>query len=142
MLFATPSLTPDDHRVVDEIEALRSEFRHRLAQPRRWEGQLRRSLTAAAIRGSTHIEGYTISSEDAETLIAGGDISPETDEATRNAVTGYRDALTYIQHAADFQIFAWRNFGGFVGWQNCNLRHDKKIFQNGEVATLENSFMI
>ncbi|WP_405820281.1 Fic family protein [Streptomyces sp. NBC_01390] len=107
MLFATPSLTPDDRRVVDEIEALRSEFRHRPAQPRRWEGQLRRSLTAAAVRGSTRIEGYTISSEDAETLIAGGDISPETDEATRNAVIGYRDALTYIQHAADFQVFAW-----------------------------------
>lgn len=107
MLFATPHLTPDDLRVLDEIEALRTEFRHQLAQPRRWEGQLRRSLTAAAVRGSTHIEGYTISSEEAETLVAGGDISAETDDATRNAVTGYRDALTYIQHASDFQIFAW-----------------------------------
>ncbi|WP_406410462.1 Fic family protein [Streptomyces sp. NBC_01614] len=107
MLFTTPPLTSDDRRVIDEIEALRTEFRHRLAQPRRWEGQLRRSLTAAAVRGSTHIEGYTISSEDAETLIAGGDISPETNEATRNAVIGYRDALTYVQHAAEFQIFAW-----------------------------------
>jgi Fic family protein len=107
MLFATPSLTSDDHRVIDEIEALRTEFRHQLAHPRRWEGQLRRSLTAAAVRGSTHIEGYTISAEDAETLIAGGDISPDTDEATRNAVTGYRDALTYIQHASGFQTFSW-----------------------------------
>lgn len=107
MLFATPSLTPDDHRVIDEIEVLRTEFRHRLAQPRRWEGQLRRSLTAAAVRGSTHIEGYTISAEDAETLMAGGDISPDTDEVTRNAVTGYRDALTYIQRASGFRIFSW-----------------------------------
>jgi Fic family protein len=107
MLFSTPQLTPDDLRVLDEIEALRNEFRHQLAQPRRWEGQLRRSLTAAAVRGSTHIEGYTISAEEAETLVAGGDISAETDDATRNAVTGYRDALTYIQHASDFQIFAW-----------------------------------
>jgi Fic family protein len=107
MLFATPSLTPDDHRVIDEIEAFRTEFRHLLAQPRRWEGQLRHSLTAAAVRGSTHIEGYTISAEDAETLMAGGDISPDTDEATRNAVTGYRDALTYIQRASGFRIFSW-----------------------------------
>lgn len=107
MLFATPQLTADDLRVLDEIEALRAEARRQLAQPRRWEGQLRRSLTAAAVRGSTHIEGYTISAEEAETLVAGGDISAETDEATRNAVTGYRDALTYIQHASDFQIFAW-----------------------------------
>jgi Fic family protein len=109
MLFATPSLTPDDHRVIDEIEAFRTEFRHRLAQPRRWEGQLRRSLTAAAVRGSTHIEGYTISAEDAETLMAGGDISPDTDEPTRNAVTGYRDALTYIQRASGFRLFSWNH---------------------------------
>ncbi|MEU3792485.1 Fic family protein [Streptomyces fructofermentans] len=107
MLFATPPLTSDDRRVIDEIEAFRSEFRRRLAQPRRWEGQLRRSLTAAAVRGSTHIEGYTISAEDAETLMAGGDISPDTDEATRGAVTGYLDALTYVQRAAGFRIFSW-----------------------------------
>ncbi|MEV4559465.1 Fic family protein [Kitasatospora sp. NPDC049285] len=107
MLFETPALTPDDHQVIEEIEAFRTEFRHRLAEPRRWEGQLRRSLTAAAVRGSTHIEGYTVTAEDAETLMAGGEISPDTDDATRNAVTGYRDALSYIQRASGFQIFAW-----------------------------------
>jgi Fic family protein len=107
MLYATPKLTRDDLRVIEEIEVLRSEFRHRLSEPLPWEGQLRRSLTAAAVRGSTHIEGYTITPEDAETLILGGDISPDTDDATREAVTGYRDALTYIQRAAGFQIFAW-----------------------------------
>ncbi|QMU68852.1 Fic family protein [Streptacidiphilus sp. P02-A3a] len=107
MLFATPSLTSEDLRVIAEIEVFRAEFRHRLAEPRRWEGQLRRSLTAAAVRGSTHIEGYTISSEDAETLIAGGEISPETGDATRDAVTGYRDALSYIQRASGFTLFTW-----------------------------------
>ncbi|MDH6134038.1 Fic family protein [Kitasatospora sp. MAA4] len=107
MLFATPLLTPDDHRVIDEINTLRSEFKHRLAEPRRWEGQLRRALTAAAVRGSTHIEGYTITAEDAETLVSGGEISADTDDATRNAVVGYRDALTYIQRASGFRIFTW-----------------------------------
>jgi Fic family protein len=107
MLYTAPELTPQDLRVVAEIDAFRTEFRHRLAEPRRWEGQLRRSLTAAAVRGSTHIEGYTITSEDAETLIAGGEISADAGEATRDAVTGYRDALTYIQRASGFRIFAW-----------------------------------
>ncbi|MGC0421616.1 Fic family protein [Embleya sp. AB8] len=107
MLYATPPLTPDDLRVIREIEAFRTEFRHRLAEPRRWEGQLRRSLTAAAVRGSTHIEGYTITAQDAETLVAGGEISAETDDATRGAVTGYRDALTYIQRASGFRLFSW-----------------------------------
>ncbi|MEY9966721.1 Fic family protein [Streptacidiphilus sp. MAP12-16] len=107
MLFATPALTSEDLQVLDEIEALRAELHHRLAEPRRWENQLRRSLTAAAVRGSTHIEGYTISGEDAETLMAGGEISAGTDDATRNAVTGYRDALTYIHRASAFRIFSW-----------------------------------
>ncbi|MDX6328029.1 MAG: hypothetical protein QOI83_412 [Streptomycetaceae bacterium] len=107
MLYSTPGLTSDDLRVIEEIETFRSEFRHRLAEPRRWEGQLRRSLTAAAVRGSTHIEGYTITAEDAETLVAGGEIAPDTDDATRAAVTGYRDALTYIQRASGFRIFSW-----------------------------------
>jgi hypothetical protein len=77
MLYSTPGLTLDDLRAVEDIEAFRSEFRHRPAEPRRWEGQLRRSLTAAAVRGSTHIEGYTITPEDAETLVAGGEIAPD-----------------------------------------------------------------
>src|ERR1700730_4994935 len=107
MLFATPALTSEDLQVLDEIEAFRAELHHRLAEPRRWENQLRRSLTAAAVRGSTHIEGYTISSEDAEALMSGGEISTGTDQATRSAVTGYRDALTYIQRASGFAAFDW-----------------------------------
>src|ERR1700679_2298993 len=107
MIFAAPELTPEDQRVSAEIAAFYEEFRHLLAEPHRWEGQLRRSITAAAVRSSTHIEGYTISEEAAETLIAGGDISAETDEETLAAVTGYRDALSYVQHAARFKIFSW-----------------------------------
>ena len=107
MIFATPELTAEDRRVAAEITGFYEEFRHLLAEPHRWEGQLRRSVTAAAVRSSTHIEGYTISEDAAETLIAGGDISADTDEATLAAVTGYRDALSYIQHAARFKIFSW-----------------------------------
>ena len=107
MLFTIPDLASADLRVIEEIEALRTELRHLLSEPRRWEGQLRRSLTAAAVRGSTRIEGYSISAEDAEALMTGGDVSADTDDATRDAVTGYRDALSYIQRAAGFRIFSW-----------------------------------
>jgi Fic family protein len=107
MIFATPELTAEDQRVAAEIADFYEEFRHLLAEPHRWERQLRRSITAAAVRSSNHIEGYTISEEAAETLIAGGDISAETSEETLAAVTGYRDALSYVQHAARFRIFSW-----------------------------------
>jgi Fic family protein len=59
------------------------------------------------VRSSTRIEGYTISEEAAETLVAGGDISAETSEETLAAVTGYRDAISYVRHAARFKIFSW-----------------------------------
>jgi Fic family protein len=107
MLFATPELDAEDQRVLGEIEAMRDKFRFRLAEPKRWEGQLRRSLTAAAVRSSTHIEGYTISPDDAETLLAGGELPADIAPDTRDAVLGYQEALTYVQHAAHFHRFAW-----------------------------------
>ena len=51
MLFATPLLTSDDHRVLDEIEAFRTELRRLLAQPCRWERSAPPVPHAAAVRG-------------------------------------------------------------------------------------------
>jgi Fic family protein len=102
-----PPLDDADGRVLTELTEFRTELRHQLAEPRRWSGQLRRSLTAGAIRGSNTIEGYTIGESDAEALVAGEEMPTRHDEQTISAVEGYRDALTYVQQAAHFEIFEY-----------------------------------
>ena len=99
MLFAPPDLDADDLRVLAEIELYREQLRHQVATPRRWEGQLRRSLVANAIQGSNSIEGIVVTIEDAQALVDGEEMSASVDDTDRAAVTGYRDALTWVQQA-------------------------------------------
>lgn len=106
-LIAVPELDAADRAVLDGLEVMRNELRYQVAEPRRWIGQLRRSLTAGAIRGSNSIEGYTISESDAEALVAGEELSAAPDPETEAAVEGYRDALTYVQQATAFEIFRY-----------------------------------
>ena len=106
-LIAVPELDSADRAVLHGLDTMRDELRHQVAEPRRWIGQIRRSLTAGAIRGSNSIAGYTISESDAEALVAGEELSAAPDPETESAVEGYRDALTYVQLAADFDIFRY-----------------------------------
>jgi Fic family protein len=107
MLYAVPSMDLADERVLAELREFRARFRHHLAEPRRWTGQLRRSLVAAAIRGSNTIEGYSISMEDALALASGEEMSAEVPDDTQSAVAGYKLALTYVQQAATFPVFRY-----------------------------------
>jgi Fic family protein len=107
MLYGTPRLDSDDERVIRELRGYRERFRHHLAEPARWTGQMRRSLVAAAIRGSNTIEGYSISGDDAIALASGEELSADVSEDTEAAVVGYKLALTYIQQSASFPIFAY-----------------------------------
>jgi len=106
MLHATPTLTDDDARVLAELGTLREELKHLVASPRKWTGQLRRSLTAAAIAGSNSIEGIRVNLTDAEAAVAGEEPS-DTDADTWRDVLGYRDALTYVQQLAEAREFSW-----------------------------------
>jgi Fic family protein len=106
-LIAVPALDDADRHVLDGLAEMRAELRHQVAEPRRWIGQLRRSLTAGAIRGSNSIEGYTITQSDAEALVAGEELSAAPDPETESAVEGYRDALTYVQLTAEFEVFRY-----------------------------------
>lgn len=106
MLYVLPPLDREDERVLAEIDQLRQELRYQLAEPRRWQGQLRRTLTARAVQGSNSIEGYHVSLDDAEDVVSGeqplegpGSVLPE--------ITGYREALTYVQQLADNPDFRY-----------------------------------
>ncbi|WP_018639952.1 Fic family protein [Parafrankia elaeagni] len=107
MLFRVPEVDAADERVLADLERFRGELRHQVAEPRRWLGQLRRSLIAGAVRGSNTIEGYTVDVADAEAIAAGEEMPTAHDVQTRAAVTGYADALTYVLQAARFEVFTF-----------------------------------
>ena len=96
MLYGTPSLEAIDKAVLGEIEEMRRDLKYRLAETHRWDGQLRRQLQARAIQGSNSIEGYRAGVEDIESIMAGED-PLETSDAVAREISGYQQALTYIQ---------------------------------------------
>ncbi|MEU5939448.1 Fic family protein [Micromonospora sp. NPDC047548] len=108
MLYSTPVLTKDDERVLSELEKMREALRYQVAEPRRWSGQLRRTLIAHAIQGSNSIEGYQVGLDDAVAAVAGED-PMDTSPGTWEVITGYRDALTYVQQLGHSREFAWQH---------------------------------
>ena len=100
-IFIAPAPEDADLLVINEIERLRQELSHYVSyQPRRWFGNLRRMSFARAVRGSNWIEGYRASLDDVLDTIEGEEPVDATAE-TRAAVSGYRDALTYVLQLAE-----------------------------------------
>ena len=106
MLFRTPDLTDAERSVVDRIDQVREALRYQLTAQGRWVGLLRRVMLARAIRGSNSIEGYNVSLDDAVAAVAG---EGPTDSATEAwvAVSGYRDAMTYVVQLAEDPHFKY-----------------------------------
>ena len=99
MIYQAPNLTNADQQVLEGISELRRTLRFRLHQPRRWYGTLRRAAFARAVQGSNSIEGYHASDEDVAAVIE--EEEPlDTREETRQAIAGYRDAMTYAMQLA------------------------------------------
>lgn len=95
-VFTTPTPSEEDLGVIALIDEQRDEMKHRVnLEPRRWTGGLRRVLGALAVQGSNSIEGYNATLSDV-LAAADGDAPLEANEATRQAVGGYQDAMTYV----------------------------------------------
>lgn len=99
MIYEAPPLDAADEGVLAGIDALRGELRFYLREPRRWFGTLRRATIARAVQGSNSIEGYHASVEDVAAVMEGEE-PLEADEETRQAIAGYRDAMTYVLQLA------------------------------------------
>ena len=99
MIHTIPSVSGLDETVLGLIDELRAELRFYLHEPRRWSGSLRRAAFAAAAQGSLSIEGYRASVESTAAVIDGEE-PPEVDTATRQAIAGYRDAMTCVLQMA------------------------------------------
>jgi Fic family protein len=99
-VYRTPELQPVEIEVLGMIDALRDELRNYVnPEPRRWFGTLRRMSFARAVQASNSIEGYDASLDD---VVAAVDDAPtlSADDETRLALSGYRDAMTYVLQVA------------------------------------------
>jgi Fic family protein len=99
-VYQTPTLGPVETEVLHLIDELRGDLRHRVAQPRRWLGTLRRTIFARAIQGSNSIEGYNASLDDVAAVVE-GEPTLDANLETQLALAGYRDAMTYVLQVAD-----------------------------------------
>lgn len=106
MLFETPELDEREREVLRQVEELKTALRFHLTEPRRWAGSLRRVSLARAIQGSNSIEGYEAGLDDAVD-VAAGEEPLEVDEETRLALTGYREAMTYVLQLAEDEDFEY-----------------------------------
>ena len=105
MIFAEPTLSREDHKVLEILEGQRRRLRIATQNnPRRWHGTLRKSTLARAIQGSNAIEGYNASMDEA---MAAVEDEPPLDKRTETwlAINGYRVAMTYIMRAAEDPYF-------------------------------------
>jgi Fic family protein len=100
MLFQTPVLSAEERWVLEQVEDLRARLSSRVIESRRWVGSLRRVSFARAIQGSNSIEGYNVTLDDA---VAAADNEEPLDATAETwaAVSGYRDAMTYVLQLAD-----------------------------------------
>jgi Fic family protein len=95
MLFTAAPLAAAELAVLDEIELLKDNLRLQLVEPRRWSGSLRRLSFARNIQGSNSIEGFDAPLDDAAAVALGAE-PLDADTQTRQALEGYRNAMTYV----------------------------------------------
>lgn len=104
MLYTAPALDEREFAVLAEIEELRHRLRFALHEPRRWSGSLRRLAFARNIQGSNSIEGYDAPLDDVAAVALGEHPLDSSDE-TRQALEGYRNAMTYVIQRTDDHDF-------------------------------------
>jgi Fic family protein len=109
MLYAAPKLDAEDRRVLEEIDGFYATFRSATggSRAREWIGGVRRRLVAGAIQGSNTIEGYTVDLSTASAVVTGSPVSANVPEESKQAVLGYRDALTWVLHAPEMDFFEY-----------------------------------
>lgn len=104
-LFQTPDIDDTDQKVLAEIDQMRSSLASRLRAPARWEGGLRRSIQAKAVKGSNSIEGYDVSEADAVAAVM-DDAPLDADVRTWKEITAYQQMMTYILRVGAVPGFA------------------------------------
>jgi len=106
-IYATPPKSAAILRRLEELDELRRYLAQHLgdtAQP--WTGALRRLAAAEATVGSTSIEGYGASLEDAVEILAGRHPSTTSDE-TQRIIAAYAQAMDRVGVLSEDNRFDW-----------------------------------
>jgi len=106
MIYKFHKLDSEEERVIGMIEKTRESLRWVTHDAARWEGLLRRSLFARAIRASNSIEGHNVSLDDVIAAAADGEPLSASEEDWQ-ATIGYRNAMTYILQLAKDPYFTY-----------------------------------
>lgn len=106
MIFAAPDCDEQELQVISQIDQLRSRLGYQTGQASRWTGQLRRMAFARAIKNSNSIEGINASLDDA-LAVAEGEQPLDADKETSAALSGYRQAMTYVLQLSDDPHFSY-----------------------------------
>lgn len=107
MLFPTPALSAADRRVLDDIDRSREQLRVQVrSTPTKTTDGLRRFLTADAVAASNSIEGFRVSTVDAEDLME-GERDVDVSEENRDETLAYQRMMTYIQSLNDAPDFGY-----------------------------------
>lgn len=108
MICSAPELDARSLAVLGQIDVLKRRLGSMLSEPRRWDGLLRRTAFARAIRGSNTIEGYNVTVDDAIAAVE-GEAPLDADDRTWAEIVGYRQAMTYVLQLARDPHFAYSN---------------------------------
>jgi Fic family protein len=106
MIYSTPPITAALRKQLDELAALREALGDEVKTPGRWMGSLRREVRAASIEGSTSIEGFSVSPEEAVALTSGREVGGGGEES-RQAVSFYAQAMDHVGVMAGDPSFRW-----------------------------------
>lgn len=106
MIYATPDLSGTLRTRLHELEGLRGKLERQGAEPTRWMGSLRRQFRAASAAGSTAIEGFSVTPEEASELVDRQAVGPGEDE-NRQAVACYARAMDHVGAMAADPAFRW-----------------------------------
>ncbi len=106
MIYTTPEITGRLQQRLQELNELRKPLERRVGEPVRWLGSLRRQLRAAAVTGSTSIEGFSVSPEEAVELVERQPAGADADE-NRQAVACYARAMDHVGTMAADPTFRW-----------------------------------
>jgi Fic family protein len=106
VIYRVPPIKGALAKRLDELNRLRKRLDEQSGERIRWMGSLRREVRAASIAGSTSIEGFSVSSEEAVELTERRGPAAGDDE-NREAVACYARAMDHVGALAADPGFRW-----------------------------------